>query len=125
MSQDEEGETGSAVIEFVLVLPAVALMLLALAEVAFVARTQLDLIHASRVAAREAAAVPDPARAVEAALEALGEDMAARTRVSVSRPSTVGAPAEVRVTMPYRVFAGVMGGIPVELRARSVMRVER
>jgi len=118
-------EGGSAVVEFVLVLPVVVLVVLALVEVTVVARTQLELMHASRVGAREAAAVADPSRAIEATLEALGPDLSAGARVNVKRPSVVGARAEVTVTFPYQAFSPLLGGIRLELRARSVMRVER
>ena len=118
-------DRGSAAVEFVLVLPAVLLVALALVEIAVVARIQLDLMHASRVAAREAAASPDPSRAVDAAVLALGQPLADHARVSITRPAVVGRQAEVEVSLRYRAFEALLGGIPVELRARSVMRVER
>jgi hypothetical protein len=118
-------ERGSASVEFALVLPVLFLMLFALVEVAVVARTQLEIMHAARVGAREAAAAPDPARAVRASLEALGPALAPRARVAVRRPSIVGAPAEVTIRLPYRAFSPLLGGLKLELRARSVMRVER
>lgn len=124
-SGSAEGQNGSAVVEFVLVLPVLFLVLLALVEIAVVARTQLDLIHASRVAAREAAATPEVARAVEAAVASLGRTLSENARISVRRPSVVGRRAEVEITLPYRAFSPLLGGISVELKARSVMRVER
>ena len=112
-------------VEFALVLPVVILVLLAVVELTAVARTQLELVHAAREGARTAATVTDPARAVEAVRQALDPEVAARVRVSVSRPAAVGAAAEVGVVLPHRVAAFLLGGLPVELRARSVMRVER
>ena len=46
------GEGGAAVVEFALVLPLVLLLVLAIAEVAVVARTELQLAHAAREGAR-------------------------------------------------------------------------
>jgi Flp pilus assembly protein TadG len=76
------GERGSATIEFALVVPMVLLVLLAAVEVAVVARAQLEVVHAAREGAREAAASPDPAQAVAAVRAALGP-AAASARISV------------------------------------------
>ncbi len=123
--QAPPAERGAAVVEFALVLPVVLLVLLAVVEVAVVARTQLELTQAAREGARAAATVPDPARAVDAVRGALGPELAARVRVEVRRPAVVGAAAVVTVSLGHRVAAGLLGGIPVELRSRAVMRVER
>lgn len=117
-------DRGSAAVEFALVLPVVLLTLLAVVEVALVARAQLEVVNAAREGAREAAASPDPARAVAAARRALG-DSAARARVTVRRPDAVGAAAEVTVNVPHRIAGSLWGGIAVDLRARATMRVER
>jgi len=114
-------EQGSAVVEFVMILPAVVLVLLAVAEVTVVARTQLELSHAAREGVRVAATTPDTIRAVEAALALLGPGDAGLARVSVTRPSTVGENAVVEVSVPHRL---PVIGLSVTLRARSIMRVE-
>ncbi len=119
------GERGSAVVEFALVLPVVVLVLLAVVEVTAVARTQYELVHAAREGARTAATVPDPSRAVETVQAALAPEVAARVRVTVERPDTVGRLATVTVLLPYRLGAALMGGLKIDLRAKSVMRVER
>jgi Flp pilus assembly protein TadG len=119
------GEKGSAVVEFALVLPVLFLVLLAVVEVTVVARTQIELVHASREGARTAATVSDPARAVQAVQEALDPAVADRVRVTVERPGTVGSSAVVSVALPHRLAASLLGGLQIELRARSVMRVER
>ena len=49
-------ERGSAVVEFALVLPLVLVVLLGIVEVAVVARSEIQLVHAAREGAREAAA---------------------------------------------------------------------
>ena len=116
-------ENGSAAVEFALVLPVVLLVLLAVTQVAVVARTQLELANAAREGARRAATAPDPAEAVEAVRRALDPKVAARVRVQVRRPHVVGRPAEVTVTLPLRLVGPA--GMTVRLRSRAVMRVER
>lgn len=110
--------------EFALVLPLVLLVMVAMIEVAVVARAQLEVVNAAREGAREAAANPDPASAVSVAKAALGNAGDAAT-VSVSRPDVVGERAVVRVKLPYEIKAPIFGGFEVELSARSAMRVER
>ena len=117
-------QKGGAVVEFALVVPLVLALVLGLVEVALVARTQLEVVNAAREGARQAAASPDPADAVRAARTTLG-DHGGSARVSVRRPDVVGALAEVRVTVPYRVAAPLFGGVSVEVSARAAMRVER
>jgi len=112
-------------VEFALVVPAVLLVLLAFVEVAVVARTQLQLIHAAREGARAAATVPDTSRAVDAARRALPDGLAEHVRVSVKRPAVVGQPAEVVVTHRHRVAGGILAGFSVDVSSRAVMRVER
>lgn len=112
-------------VEFVLVLPALVLVLLAVVEVTVVARTQYELVHAAREGARTAATVSDPSRAVQAVQAALDPSVAGRVRVTVERPGSVGSQAVVTVVLPHRLGARILGGIQLNLRARSVMRVER
>lgn len=111
-------------VEFALVVPLVLLLVLAVVEVAVVARTQLEVINAARDGAREAATSPDPKRAVQAARASLGAAGAA-ARVSVRRPHVVGRLAEVEVVVPYRVGAILLGGFSVDVTGRASMRVER
>ncbi len=118
-------ERGAAAVEFALVLPAVLLVLVAVVEVAVLARTQLELVQAAREGAREAATVPDPSRTVAAVQASLGPELGKRARVNVRRPAMVGERAEVSVRLPYRVAAPLMGGLSLHLQARATMRVER
>jgi len=111
-------------VEFALVLPLILLLVLGMVEVAVVARTQLEVVNAAREGAREAAASPDPAAAVAAVRATLG-DLGSSARVSVRRPDVVGRQATVRVTLPHRVAAPLLGGFSVELSATASMRVER
>ncbi len=117
-------ESGSAVVEFALVLPLVLILMLGIVEVAVVARAEIQLTHAAREGAREAAASPDTARAVAAVRSALG-DAGGRARVSVRRPAAVGEKATVVVSIKHTVAAPLFGGFSVDLHSRSTMRVER
>ena len=118
------GDEGTAVVEFALVLPLVLVLLFGIVEVAVIARTELQLVHATREGAREAAASPDSARAASAVRAALGSK-ASQARISVRRPDTVGQPATVSVSLPYRVAAPIFGGFSVTLTSKATMRVER
>jgi len=118
------GERGSAVVEFALVLPLVLVVLLGIVEVAVVARSEIQLVHAAREGAREAAASPDTARAVAAVRTALGES-GRNARVSVRRPTQVGQKATVTVSLRHTIAAPVFGGFSIDLQAQSTMRVER
>jgi Flp pilus assembly protein TadG len=119
-----ERESGSAVVEFALVLPLILVLLLGLVEVAVIARTEIQLVHATREGAREAAASPDTSRAAAAVRGALGSRGSA-ARIAISRPATVGQSAVVTVSMPYRVVTPIFGGFTVTLSSRAVMRIER
>ena len=114
---------GSAAVEFALVLPLVLLVLLAVTQVAVVARTQLEVANAAREGARRAATAPDPAVAVTAARRALPPELSDQARVQVRRPHVVGRQAEVTVIVPVRLMA--LGGLTVRIRSKAVMRVER
>jgi len=117
-------ERGAAIVEFALVLPLVLSLLFGLVEVAVVARSEIQLMQAAREGARAAAASPDTADAVRAVRTALGPQ-GERARVSVNRPSAVGAMATVTIALRHRVAAPVFGGFTIELGANAAMRVER
>jgi hypothetical protein len=108
-------------VEFALVVPLVLIVLVGAVEIALVARAQLEVSHAAREGAREAAASPDPGRAVAVVHAVLGTG----ARVAVSRDHHVGGRAEVVVTMPHRFAAPLFGGWTVHLEGRASMRVER
>lgn len=118
------GERGTATIEFALLLPVLLLVILAVVEIAVVARTQLEVVNAAREGARHAATSADPQVAVSAARTALGP-RADAARITVTRPDVVGRAATVVVRLSHRVGAPVFGGYVVELSGRASMRVER
>ena len=117
-------EGGSATVEFALIIPIVLLVLFTLVEVVVVARVQIELLGAARQGARVAATNPDPAVAVDAVHEALGERLANEVIVTVERPAVVGREAVVRLSLTHRLASVLFGGVPVDMAARSVMRVE-
>lgn len=123
MSQFESGR-GAATVEIVLLLPIILALLLTVAEVAVLARTQLELVNASREGARVAAVNPEPAAAVEVVQAVLGE-AGSEARISVVRPQVVGEPARVGIAVRHRLIPFMFGGLSVELRASAEMRVER
>lgn len=110
--------------EFALVVPLILLVVLAVGEVAVVARVQLEVVNAAREGAREAAVSPDPAQALAAARTALG-GAADSARINVSREHVVGGAARVEVTVPYTLAPALFGGAVVELRGAATMRVEQ
>ena len=67
-------ERGQATVELVLVLPVVAMLVLALVQVGVVARDRLVLAHVGREAARAVAVDPRPEAAIAAARAASGLD---------------------------------------------------
>lgn len=118
-------ERGSATVEFALVIPIVLLTLVAVVEVAVVARTQIELLSAARQGARVAATNPDPSAAVDAVHESLSESLVGRVIVTVDRPAVIGREAVVKLSLNHRLAAAVFGGVPIDLASRAVMRVER
>lgn len=117
-------ERGSAVVEFALVLPLVLVVLLGIVEVAVVARSEIQLVHAAREGARQAAAHPDTRKAAAAVRSSLGP-AGDSARITVKRPSNVGGRATVAVTLRHVVAAPFFGGFTLNLSATSTMRVER
>jgi TadE-like protein len=120
------GHGGQATVELALVLPLVALVLLALVQAVVVARDQLLVVHAAREAAREAAVDPDPAAATRAAQRAGPLDPA---RLAVDLSGRAGPGSSVRADVRYRPpnrlpFVGRLLG-DLTLSGRATMRVER
>lgn len=107
-----------------MLLPLIVLLLLAIAEIAVVGRSQLELINSAREGARVAAVNPEPADAVAAVQQLLGP-AGDEARVAVTRPQVVGEPAVVTVTLHHRLVPYVFGGAAIDLAATASMRVER
>ncbi len=112
--------------ELALVLPLVALVLLAVVQVGLLVRDQVLVVHAAREAAREAAVEADPGAARRVALA--GSDLE-EDRFDVGLNGREGAGSHVRVEITYRAptrvpLVGAAIG-DVTLRASATMRVER
>ena len=120
-------ERGAATVEFALVLPILFLVLLAVVQVAAIARDRLILAQAARAGVREAA-VQDSEEAVVQATRAGGPGLDPTVlHVSVARAGARGSP--VTVTLEYEApVAGVLAGwlLPasVTLRASATARQE-
>ncbi len=119
-------ERGQAAVELVLVLPLVAILLLALVQVGVLVREQILVVHAAREAAREAAVDPSPDAARAAARESSSLD-ASRLEIALSGRGAAGS--RVRATARYGPPTGVplVGEVVKSLRleASATMRVER
>ena len=90
---------GQATVELALVLPLLAMMVLALLQVALVARDAVALAHATRAAARVAIVDPTETAVTSAAVGAVHLD-ARRLAVDVTGPE--GPDRIVKVTVRYR-----------------------
>ena len=117
---------GQATVEFVMVLPLVAMVCLAVVQVAVVARRDVLVAHAAREAARAAAVESDSTAAVTAAREAAvrsGGLDASRLEVIVSRDVD-----DVHVTVRYEdpTDVAMVGRLvrSVTLQERVTMRRE-
>jgi len=117
---------GQATVELALVLPLLALLLLALVQVGLVVRDQLLVVHAAREAARAAAvAGGDAGAARRAALGSVGLPV---ERVRVTTSTTGGAEPTVTVTVRAQAstdlpLVGPLLG-ELEVRGRATMRLE-
>jgi Flp pilus assembly protein TadG len=117
-------DEGQSTVELALVLPFVALLVLAVAQVAVIAHDQLIVLHIAREAARAAAVTDDdPAAAAErAAHAASGLDDARLVVRTVTEDEVVTVSVRYRVATTV-VLAGWM--VPeLDLRADSSMRRE-
>ena len=119
-------ERGQATVELALLLPLVALLLLAVVQVAVVARDQVLVAHAAREAVRAAAVDPDVDAARRAAEQA-GPLAADRLGVEVTGRDGVGSRVRVVVsyTVPTRLPLVGRALDDVTLTASATMRVER
>jgi Flp pilus assembly protein TadG len=118
-------ERGQASVELALLLPVVVLLLLVILQVGLLARDVVLVGHASREAARAAAADPRPGAAAAAAHQSSGLDPD-RMAVAVSGRGAPGS--RVRVTIRYRSPTSIplVGGLLADrtITATTTMRVE-
>jgi Flp pilus assembly protein TadG len=121
-SRDE----GQAAVELALVLPLVALLLLALVQAGLVIRDQILVVHAAREAAREAAVDPAPDTPAKAAAASSTLD-GDRLKVDTSGRGRAGSRVRVHVVYRAPTEVPVVGALlpDVTLEASTTMRVER
>lgn len=114
------GECGQATVEFALVLPLVALLIVGLVEVARLGALQVATVDAARAGARAAAVDPRPAVAQQAV-----EGVTSAGSVKVTTEIQDGSPSlvTVRVTRSVSLLPG-LGWSSVDLEASSTMAVE-
>ncbi len=123
--QDEP--RGSAAVEFVLVLPLVLTLALAILQLALIAKDQLVLQDAARAGAREASVSTDDVAVHDAVVEAAASLDADALTVSVARQGGLGTPATV--TLGYHVTIDIplvdwLFPSGVDLSAGATMRQE-
>lgn len=122
----QSDQCGQATVELALVLPLVAVLLLALVQAAVVARDQILVTHAAREAVR-AAAVDDDVDAARRAAERSGPLAPDRLEVEITGRDGVGSRVQVvvRYTLPTRLPLVGRALDDVTLTASATMRVER
>ncbi|HVE47656.1 MAG TPA: TadE/TadG family type IV pilus assembly protein [Acidimicrobiales bacterium] len=121
-----KGDEGQAAVELALVLPLVALLLLAVVQVVLVVRDQVLVVHAAREAARAAAVDPSAGVARKAALA--GAPLAG-DRLSLELSGREKDSGQVAVVLAYRspTRAPVVGALlpDIVLHAQASMRREK
>ena len=113
--------------EFALVLPIVLLVLLALVQVAVLARDQLVLTQASRAGAREAAVDPSETAVEEAVRKAAVGLDADRLGIDIVRAGARGSPVTVSVRYEATIASMLAGWLlpeSVTLSGSATMRQE-
>jgi hypothetical protein len=113
---------GQATVELALVLPLLFLLLMAVFQVAVIARDQVLTVQAARAAVREAAVGAGNGRVQGAA-----RDVLAGAEVDVRTPGEIGEPVVVQVHYKSRTTLPLVGALfpDPELSARAVMRREK
>jgi Flp pilus assembly protein TadG len=119
-------DEGQAAVELALVLPLIAVVLLALVQAGLVIRDQILVVHAAREAAREAVVDPAPGAPAKAAAASSTLDGGRLTVESTGRGQ---AGSRVRIHVRYRAPTDVPvvgAALPdVTLEGSATMRVER
>ena len=115
-------ERGQATVELALVLPILALAVLAVLQVALVVRDHIAVVHAAREAARAASVDPNPIRAIAAARRTLPG-----AKVHVGHRGRVGEPITVVVTYESATDLPLVGPLfpDPKLESTAVMRIEK
>ena len=115
-------DAGQATVELALILPVVVLLLMAVFQIAVVARDQVLTVHAARAAVREAAVDAGRGR-----VDAAARDVLDGAVVDVKARGEIGEPVVVVVHYRSRTNLPLIGALVPDppLMARAVMRRER
>jgi len=118
-------DRGQATVEVALLLPLVAVLLMAVVQVGLVVRTQVLLTEAARAGARAAAVSPHPDE-VEAAAESTPGLDPSHLDVRIGPRGAPGTMVEVALDYRSPLVLPLLGRHfdPPRLSARAVMRVE-
>ena len=119
-------DSGQATVELALVLPLLAVLMLALIQAVVLARDQLLVTHAAREAARAAAVDPDPGAPRRAAVSAASLDPG-RLQVDTGARGAVGTSVQVNVRYREPTTLPIVGRAigDVTLSSQATMRIER
>lgn len=119
------GERGQSTLEFALVLPLVALLLLGLFQVGVIARDRVALVHATREGVRLAVMDPSPDKVAAAVREATSLDPSA-LRVELTGGRHPGDLVTVVVRYTCRTDIAVSGSVvpDVEMAERLSAIIE-
>jgi len=120
------GAAGQSTVELALVLPVLAIGLLAVIQVARVAGDQVASHHAVREAARAAALDPDPVALTARAIEAAPQLEPDRLQVELGPERARGQLVEVVVRYRSPTEVPIVGRFvdDVDIRASAVVRLE-
>ncbi|MGZ6545313.1 MAG: TadE/TadG family type IV pilus assembly protein [Actinomycetota bacterium] len=123
----DRSNTGSAVVEFALVLPLLLVVALSLVQVGLLVRDRLLIEAAARAGARTAAVEADEGAVREAALAAAPDLDPALAGVVIARQGTQGDPVTVSVNYDEVVRVPLIGwlfGSSIHLDASATDRQE-
>jgi len=119
-------DRGQATVEFVVVVPVLILLMLAVVQLTVIGLDQMMVWHAARQAGRQAAVTPDPALVTRAAIDASPGLDGQRLQVELSGGTRSGD--LVRVELIYQAATDVpLVGVLIDdqpLNAEVVFRVE-
>jgi len=120
-------ERGSATVEFVLVLPLVLTVAVAILQLGLLVKDQLIVQESARAGARQASVSTDDATVIQAADDAAPSLDEAKLDVTVQRDPGAGAPVTVAVTYHAEVTLPIISWLfpsTVDLSSTAVMRGE-
>ncbi|WP_129689929.1 TadE/TadG family type IV pilus assembly protein [Gottfriedia acidiceleris] len=120
-------EKGQSLVEFALILPLLAMLLLGMLDFGRIFHAYLALDHAGREAARAASIGKDDATIKSVAVNDASSIKLTTDKISIS-PSTRSSGSNVTITISYPVdfLTPVIGQIvgKLDLKSTTVMRVE-